>query len=171
MPDSIQAQLLKPSRENWSRHSRYDGKAKFFIDIHSRILAMNQGLIQNLEKVLNNSPEAANSHPILHETLVLGDGLIQFAHHHHHIEDDHYFPQFIQLEPKLEDAVRLLDGDHNALSVTLDDTERTLKQTTYAEKPYSSLGLLHERAIDLNKLISRHLLDEEEIIIPILLKY
>jgi hypothetical protein len=91
---------------------------------------------------------------------------------HHNVEDHHYFPRLVRLEPRLARGFDLLDADHHALHDTLE---------ALAGQAETLLGALRDgdaveagkRAADalgaLGHLLDRHLADEEDIVAPLLI--
>lgn len=93
---------------------------------------------------------------------------------HHHIEDHHYFPRLVLLEPRLERGFSLLDADHNALHETLEATARAADALLRALRgpPGGREAALRmvEATDGLGRLLDRHLADEEDIVAPLLLE-
>ena len=89
---------------------------------------------------------------------------------HHHIEDDHYFPQFKRVFPRLARPVDLLDGDHRVLEESLDAMERHLNALSAERVDRDAVGRALDDARELDCILGRHLADEEDIVIPALLQ-
>lgn len=72
----------------------------------------------------------------------------------------------------MEHAINLLDGDHQVLHQALEDTQLALVDLM-AQKPVDRdmIAQVAKGSRELEKIITRHLWDEEEIIIPILLEH
>ncbi|MCL9783072.1 hemerythrin domain-containing protein [Vibrio sp. S4M6] len=167
LPASIERQLIQIPRDTWSQHPNYFGKAKFFIDYHNSLKQMSAALVNNLEVMLDSPKPDFTLQEVIHQ----GQGFIQTAHHHHYMEDHFYFPHFRRVERELGKGIDLLDGDHKSLSNALNDVQERISFPNGQVDPNFSLGYLHERAVKLDNILKRHLDDEEEIIIPIFLKY
>jgi hypothetical protein len=102
-------------------------------------------------------------------------GLGQYLHGmqvHHRVESTAYFPQFQAIEPRLSRGFNLLETDHHEIDrilFELAETGRTLR----ALDPHSDgargtaenvIGIVEGSSMP----IARHLLDEEDLVIPLL---
>ncbi len=172
LPNAVKSQLLPIARVDWSNHPGYGGSAAFFIQYHGNLLNIAY-IITNELLALLSKPELI--HPIdetFKQVLRSGVHLVDKAHHHHQIEDRVYFPQFRKILPNFNIAMDLLDSDHQMLDTALQvfrtHINKLFLQTSITEK---SLNTLHQQASGLQKILKRHLQDEEEIIIPIFLMH
>ncbi|MBL4632717.1 MAG: hemerythrin domain-containing protein [Kofleriaceae bacterium] len=169
LPSEVRKYLLDCPRPTWTAHPRYHGKAEFFIGYHTFLRAESEKLGSELEKILDSFTTDVADNPDFRKAEDAGLRLIQYAQHHHRIEDANYFPMFAQMHPKLRGGLELLDSDHRALSSALDNMGRTLRKRVPKEDAYGSVAIANDRARELDRLLKRHLFDEEEIIIPIFL--
>jgi len=102
--------------------------------------------------------------------LRAGKYLIDKAHQHHYMEDTVYFPQFRQILPNFNAAMDLLDRDHKVLDEALHSLNININQL-YSESTVTEQQLVkfYESTHMLQRILHRHLEDEEQIIIPIFL--
>lgn len=70
----------------------------------------------------------------------------------------------------MENAIALLDGDHLVLDSALDKTTLALSALINGSVNRETIAKAYDCSRELDKIISRHLWDEEEIIIPIFLE-
>lgn len=169
LPAAIKSLLLPLEREQWSQHARYGGKASFFIQYHGDLLATADYLKRSLETLLDSSQTVFNWQQ-LKDPLSAAQYLVDRAHNHHQIEDHVYFPQFRQIMPQLSKGIDLLDKDHQSLDLALHELGsllRTLVNVDAVNK--QQLKLLADSILHLQRILKRHLHDEEEVIIPIFL--
>ena len=173
LPAVIKGQLLPLEREQWSQHARYGGKASFFIQYHGDLLATASYLKQTLETLLDSSLTVFNWQQ-LKAPLSAAQYLVDRAHNHHQIEDHVYFPQFRKIMPQLSKGIDLLDRDHKSLDLALDDLSTrvmsmvmTMDQGDVIDK--QQVNTLTDSILHLQRILQRHLFDEEEVIIPIFL--
>ena len=169
LPDVIQSQLLNIERDQWPSHPRYGGKAAFFIQYHGDLLATAATIDEQLQALLDSSLQAFSAAQ-LHAVLSASRYLLERAHHHHQIEDHVYFPQFKRIMPKLSHGIDLLDQDHKILNTALHELEiivHTMIKIDIIANP--QLQDFSAKVIRLQKILQRHLYDEEELIIPIFL--
>lgn len=94
---------------------------------------------------------------------------IMKLHHHHNIEDQAYFPTFIRMYPQLKSGFEILDRDHGRLDGLLNGLQALNGTLATSESEDKALGeQLHKTLINVSELLSQHLTDEEDLVIPIL---
>lgn len=171
LPAALRPTLLEEAASDWQAHPRYAGKARFFMNIHRQLIDGSAQLAAGLEQ-LSDAPESELRDRLRAMNLLAGaDHLIQFAHRHHEIEDHGYFPQFVQAYPQLERALGLMDSDHDILESALHGAEAGLRTLGQGRVNRDAILSLHKDAKALNKVLTRHIADEEEVIIPIFLRH
>lgn len=171
LPAVIKSQLLPLAREQWSKHARYGGKASFFIQYHGDLLATAAYLKQSLAILLDSS-QTLFTWQQLKNPLSAAQYLVDRAHNHHQIEDHVYFPQFRQIMPQLNKGIDLLDKDHKSLELALDDLNHMvmmMSMNKVDDIKKQQVKLLADSILHLQRILQRHLYDEEEVIIPIFL--
>lgn len=111
------------------------------------------------------------------ERLVrLGGLFINELHGHHRIEDQHYFPVMATLDQRLSTGFELLDRDHHELDrllTALTDSATTVLRVETANEAAlrGAAGAFQDHLLTLTPLLHRHLEDEEDLVVPILLTY
>jgi hypothetical protein len=116
--------------------------------------------------------EAAEFKPWLNRYL--GCSLWQLEQHHQ-VEDHHYFPLFRRVEPRLAPGFELLEADHVALHTAIGGVIERVTAVLATETPgpdpfRSDLARFRDAQIDLGRALIRHLHDEEDLVIPLLLE-
>ncbi|XID76066.1 hemerythrin domain-containing protein [Alkanindiges sp. WGS2144] len=94
---------------------------------------------------------------------------IDHLHGHHSIEDGQYFPRFVKNYPMLAAGFAILDHDHQVLNAALHDLQqscRALYRSALEDRQLADT--LHQQLSQVGVLLSRHLSDEEDLVIPIL---
>ena len=90
-------------------------------------------------------------------------------HQHHGVEDEGFFPEFIRMYPQLQAGFEILVRDHERLDALLDKLQvqnDTLARSEVEDKALAAQ--LHQTLVDATDLLSQHLTDEEDLVIPIL---
>ncbi|MGM8910150.1 hemerythrin domain-containing protein [Psychrobacter sp. 1U1] len=90
-------------------------------------------------------------------------------HQHHGVEDEGFFPKFIRMYPQLQAGFEILGRDHVRLDALLDKLQvqnDTLARSEVEDKVLAEQ--LHQTLVDATDLLSQHLTDEEDLVIPIL---
>ena len=154
-------------RKIWRSHTNFDAMTGFWLSRHlefRRGLGLLQTQTQNALDRLQD-PDAARNR-IRHLTHYF----IEALHGHHQIEDHHYFPLLIGAEPRLERGFDMLDKDHHALTDHLDQLQTTARHMARPDTQPDFGGML---AIlePFEVFLDRHLVDEEDLIVPIILEH
>ncbi len=184
MSATLRGGLIDVPRDAWAGDPRFHGEPEFWLQIHHSLLSSSAELPTLCESVM----EAAGTRDLqvdarLTSARLKSQYLVQHAHHHHHVEDHHFFPVFARACPTLAPHLALLDGDHRVLAAVL---ERMISATaalpdnalqgqggSASALDDSVLGPVERllaAAVDFDTLFRRHIGDEEEICIPIMLR-
>lgn len=165
LPEAMRCLLAERPRDTWA-DPRLPETARFWLQMHDGFRRQ-QAAMMHLVEQGRNDPRAI--HPALIQTL---GGFLGHLDGHHRVESGHYFPAFRQAEPRVVGGLDLLDRDHDAIHETL--------QTLHAT------GLAYHRAIEAGTAsadelarfgealgqagpaLTRHLDDEEEVVIPLI---
>ncbi|HMN51372.1 MAG TPA: hemerythrin domain-containing protein [Xanthobacteraceae bacterium] len=162
--------LFDTPKEQWGSHNNYWRGADMWQGIHRSLLHESGLFVSGLENLLDMPKSEMDTALRLADMRHLGGHLVGHAHVHHHVEDDHYFPRFKEVFPQLGKPIDLLDCDHRVLEETLDAVEGHVR-TLFAEKAgRDEIAAVLEEARKLDRILTRHLEDEEDIVIPALLK-
>ena len=160
-------------REGWDGHARLGMTAQFWLDRHAAFRSLAAAL-QDAAEGLRGGGLAADDFqawfaPRLHFLLAELNG-------HHQVEDVHYFPLFRRAEPRLTPGFALLDRDHKTLHLSLVETAEAADALlqALARSPGDAAGPLDRYAQAGARLLARlrrHLDDEEDLVIPLLLEH
>ena len=162
--------LLKDyPREAWEADPGFSQLIQFWLSRHAMFRELCARITELLKAHLDKrvDPQLVKPHYARYANMLLG-GL----HEHHHVEDDHYFPKLIVLEKKLEHGFEILDRDHHDLTERLEAIAAASNVMLQAPEDDREAveGALKE-ITRLGRLLDRHLWDEEELIVPVLLKH
>lgn len=171
-PEPLRVLLADYPRDGWAAHPNFSGLVEFWLDRHLMFRRLNTLLRDDVEAMLDRKLDARDYAGRLSR---YGGMLINQLHGHHQIEDHHYFPQLVGLDGRLEQGFQVLDKDHHAMDGILN---------RFAEKANAVLGALEQPAaltnatgrfrdevISFDRMLDRHLQDEEELIVPVILKH
>lgn len=172
LPDALRLLLQDYPREAWEADPHFEGLVRFWLERHLAFRRLTTVLAEDGERLLDRAIEPAAYGQRLAR---LGSMLVDELHGHHRIEDVHYFPVLARTEPRLLRGFEMLERDHQTLDHHL---------AAFADAAMGLIGLLQEGedAIDagagflwhlagLERLLDRHLVDEEELVVPVVLKY
>jgi hemerythrin-like domain-containing protein len=170
LPDALRTLLADYPRAGWEAEPRFDGLVRFWLDRHlmfRRLLAL---LAADAEALAEGRIEPAAYAPRLAR---LGSTLVGELEGHHGIEDSHYFPLLARLEPRLSRGFEILDADHVALDRHLAGfvaAANAVLQAPEAARREAGARFLAPLG-GLGRLIDRHLVDEEELVVPVILRH
>lgn len=162
LPETLRALLADHPREGWAAHPEFGPLTRFWLDKHQSFRTLSARLVADARARVDGTLD-----PQEHAVRLsrLGSHLLSDLHGHHSIEDHHYFPRLAQLHPPLERGFALLDADHHALHEELEAYARDANALLKG----GEAGPFAETAARLDAFLDRHLWDEEEVVVPILL--
>jgi hemerythrin-like domain-containing protein len=165
LPDALKALREIYPRGTWTAHRNFDGLVSFWMERHM--------MFRNLCVHLREDAEAATDGKLAKAQMDarlarFGTMLLQQLHGHHQIEDQHYFPKLIGHEASLARGFDILDRDHHAMDGLL---QRFATGANGVLQGTVETGVFRDQVADFEGLLLRHLEDEEDLIVPILLKH
>jgi len=171
LPEALQVLLREHPREAWQADPQFNGLIAFWLDRHMMFRKLGGLLQQECETLLDeNSDPRRFAQAVGH----YGGMFVNQLHGHHQIEDHHYFPVLATRDARIEKGFALLDADHHALDGHLNrfvTSANTAIQGATGADPRTAAADFLDAARGLDRLLRRHLDDEEDLIVPVILKY
>lgn len=170
LPEDLRALVHDFPRTGWE--GKTGAFTTFYLERHEMFRRMTERMRQDAEAMLSG-----NLTPERHAAMLsrLGGQFLSALHGHHQIEDDHYFPRLMKLQSNVAHAFDLLEADHgeisNALSAFQNDANGAIQAAMNEQDIREATGAFHEGLLGLETLLARHLEDEEDIVVPLMLKY
>ena len=105
-----------------------------------------------------------------------GGSLVGNLHGHHGREEHSYFPELSAADPRFDAGLEVLEKDHADLDKVLDDFTRTANRVIKlsamdAGQAREEAANVHETSAVIEAFLKRHLSDEEELAVPIILHH
>ncbi|MFN3845006.1 MAG: hemerythrin domain-containing protein [Paracoccaceae bacterium] len=168
LPSDLVTLLDDWPRSEWSNVPGFEGLAAFWLDRH---LGFRQ-LLATIRKDAQQMGDG-NMDPLRWKQRLVraGEPLLDGLIAHHQIEDQSYFPTMLALEPRLARGFDILDRDHDALDALLQGFAASANLALGSEDPRATALLFHEELSNFERQLVRHLEDEEDLIIPVILKH
>lgn len=171
LPEAYRLILADFPRDGWDGHPAFSGLAAFWLDRHlgfRRVI----DLLQTDAQALIDRRLAPEDHA--RRLVRLGSGLLNDLIGHHQIEDDAYFPELAALEPRIARGFDMLDADHHALHDLIDRFAAGANDVLQREGDADRREAMARFLPDLTRfgrLLGRHLDDEEDLVVPVVLKH
>lgn len=171
LPEEFRLILSDLPRSDWSDHPDFNGLAAFWLDRHLAFRRLLDALELDAKARIDGGMAAEAYAARLSR---LGSQLLGDLIGHHQIEDQVYFPELARLEPRIARGFDMLDADHHALHGLID------RFATGGNAILSSVGDAAQREAtgrfltdlsDFDRLLARHLADEEDLVLPVVLKH
>ncbi|MCP2041557.1 iron-sulfur cluster repair protein YtfE (RIC family) [Neisseria sp. HSC-16F19] len=147
------------------------GTAATWLGMHHS-LRRGQSELEHLNReFLNQHLEWGNYRQQL---LAIAEPHYGHLHGHHSLEDRHYFPRLRLREPRLQAGFDLLDSDHTTIERQLHGIRALLVRLQQAGADTADFALaeqLHHAVAENGQWLYRHLMDEEDLVIPMLALY
>lgn len=169
LPAHLRILAERFAREDWTSHDSFGALTRFWLDRH---IMFRQLLIRMTDDTQSFLDGGSDSRRYQAGLARFGSLFVGQLHEHHNVEDHHYFPRLMALEPRLQAGFDLLDADHHALDAHLEafvaDANGVLNAKTPRKTGVDAFLQTLERS---ERLLNRHLTDEEELIVPIILTH
>jgi hemerythrin-like domain-containing protein len=172
LPDDLRFLAEKYPREDWRAHDNIHGMAGMWLQRHD----MFRELGGILTAAIGDYREGRTTAPDF--AKIFAPRLNYFLGHldgHHNVEDQHYFPVFAKAETRLKRGFEILDLDHHTIHEGLERNAETANaflralQESEDRQRFAADAYADENA-RLVAMLGRHLDDEEDLIIPLILE-
>ena len=172
LPDALRVLLDEYPREAWKSDPGFNQLIAFWLDRHMMFRRLMAEMRKGTEGLLDHKMDPARFGTMVSR---YGAMFVQQLHGHHMIEDQHYFPKLAIKDPRIEKGFAILDKDHHDLDAYLADFVTRANEVigVHADrrKLQDAAGLFQTELTKLEGLLDRHLIDEEELVVPVILRY
>lgn len=172
LPDALRVLLDAYPRQGWTQDPGFDGLIRFWLDRHLMFRRIMAEMQSSTELLLDRK---AGAQQFAGQVSRYGGMFVNGLHEHHTIEDTYYFPKLQQKDTRVAKGFDILDADHHALdghlSAFVDAANGVLGRLDDRGLLQTNAGAFKDRLTEMERLLNRHLTDEEELIVPVILKY
>jgi hemerythrin-like domain-containing protein len=170
-PDDLCVLLARFPREQWQGHANLGEMARFWLSRHAMFRELS-GMIRAVETEFREGRLPPAEFPRAFVPRL--QFLLEQLNAHHQIEDYHYFPIFRAADDRLARGFDVLESDHHAIHASMDRVAETanalLRALSGGADTLRSCGDDYTDASGaLLKGLTRHLDDEEDLIVPLIL--
>ena len=172
LPEALRVLVADYPREAWDRDPGFSDLIRFWLERHVMFRRVLEVMRDEAEEAADNKIDL----PKYAAHLARYAGFFTHElHMHHTIEDQHYFPKLMTMDERIGWGFDLLDKDHHALDGHLagftEDTNALLAAISERTDHRASLDRLIARLGRTETMLDRHLTDEEDLVVPVLLKH
>ena len=172
LPDALRVLLAEYPREGWAADPNFQGLVSFWLERHMMFRKLMALMQADTEALLDRTLNPMQFSSKLNR---LGSNFLNDLHGHHRIEDQHYFPVLAAKERSIARGFAILDLDHHAIDGHLETFAKganaILQRQADRTAMQDAAGRFRTDLIRLDGFLNRHLIDEEELIVPIILRH
>lgn len=172
LPDALRVLLEEYPREGWETDPGFDGLIRFWLDRHLMFRKLMSEMRSGTEALLDRKLDAPRYRAM---TSRYGGMFVNGLHEHHTIEDTYYFPKLVTKDARIARGFAILDKDHHEIDSFLasfvERANEVISVIDNRDKLQTTAGKFRDELSKLEGLLDRHLIDEEELIVPVILKF
>ena len=172
LPDALRVLLEDYPRDGWELDPSFDGLVKFWLDRHLMFRRLMGEMGSATEALLDKKIAPERYASVLSK---YGGMFVNGLHEHHTIEDTYYFPKLAIKDRRIQRGFDILDKDHQDLDSLLSEfmagANGVIHSSDNEVKLHEGAGRFQKELRKLERLLDRHLVDEEELIVPVILKF
>lgn len=173
MPEEMRILLQEYPRDDWEGHPGFRDLTRQWLRARQSFRRLAASLRFDAEAFLDRSIDPSSYVFNLNRR---GGILVGNLHGHHAWEDYEYFPELSSADQRFDRGLEILEKDHETLNVVFDAF--TDLGTRVLQLDHSNEGMLRDEIGNLHPLIEtieafleRHLGDEEDLAVPIILHH
>jgi iron-sulfur cluster repair protein YtfE (RIC family) len=171
LPEELAFLLPEYPRAAWEGHPNAGQWAEFWLARHNMFRDFGAALPDAVAKLDAKEVEAEAFHQwfMPRASFFLGE-----LDTHHKVEEYHYFPLLARADQRMERGIALLESDHHRIHELLYAAYETIVTMDSAvretpEKTADAIPRLRDALAALEKGLVRHLDDEEDLVMPLIL--
>ena len=173
MPEDMRFLLDTYPRDSWEAHPGFKEKTRHWLGAHLMFRRLAKLIKTDAEEYLDGEKAGDDYAGRL---SYYGGALVGNLHGHHGWEDHSYFPELSEADPRFDAGLEILEKDHADLDVVLDDFTRNANRAIklmQLDEPQAreEIGRLQATSETIEAFLDRHLGDEEELAVPIILHH
>ncbi len=171
-PEDLRFFLEQFPREIWPGHVNLGPMAQFWLERHDMFRTLGGALQSATEQFRSGTVAADDFRGWFVPRLQF---FLQQLETHHQIEDHHYFPRFRAAEKRLGKGFEVLESDHHVIHgsmVKVAGAANAFLQSGMGPGDAARLAgdRYAEASAELLQRLMRHLDDEEDLIVPLILE-
>lgn len=173
LPEEMQLLLRDYPREAWPDHPNFAASIGNWMGAHRMFRQLADIITLDTQELLdkNNDPE-----DYARRLTRYGNMLVRNLHGHHGWEDHQFFPELEEADHRFMRGLEMLESDHEEMDQILasltSSANRYLKLTDMSpEDAVNEAPDVLKASESIQHFLARHLTDEEDLVVPILLHH
>ena len=173
LPEDMRFLLRDYPREAWPENPHFARSIQNWMGAHQMFRQLGEINRSETELYLSKTRAPEDYAARLSE---FGNLMVRNLHGHHTWEDNSFFPELEEADARFAHGLDMLEGDHVSLDDVLDrftlSANRVVK-LIHLDEPQAreEASGLHDTASEIETFLARHLADEEDLVVPILLHH
>ena len=173
MPGAMRLLLDAYPRDSWDAHPGFKENTRHWLGAHQMFRRLAQLVRTDAETYLDQNIAADDYAGRL---SYYGGALVGNLHGHHGWEDYNFFPELSAADPRFDAGLEILEKDHADLDQVLNSFTLTANRAIKLfhldeQQARDEVGALRGTAQVIEAFLQRHLTDEEELAVPIILHH
>ncbi|MFT6075303.1 MAG: hypothetical protein ACJAZ1_002231 [Yoonia sp.] len=173
MPTEMQSLRRKYPRDAWDAHPSFKEKTRHRLGAHRMFRQLSASVRKDTVSFLDGDQDANN---FAGRLSYRGGALVGNLHGHHGREYHSYFLELSAADPRFDARLEVLEKGHADLDIVLDSFTRTANRAIKLiqldeSAARNEAGKSHAAAQTIETFLKRHLTDEEELAVPIILHH
>lgn len=173
LPPEMQTLLRELPRDGWQEHPHFARSISNWMGAHGMFRQLGDLVREDTESYLNGDEDPQRYAARLAH---FGSLLVRNLHGHHGWEDRSFFPDLEAADSRFSRGLEMLETDHVALDALLERFTRGGNRVVQLaqldpDQIRDEAGGLHGIATEITGFLNRHLTDEEDLVVPILLHH
>jgi hypothetical protein len=173
LPKEMQILLRDYPRDARPDHPNSARSIQNWMGAHQMFRQLGEICRSDIELYLNKDREAGDFAGRLGH---YGNLLVGNLHGHHTWVDRSFFPELQNADARFESGLDALEADHVAMDDILErftlGANRVIKLAQLDKaQAHTEAGALHKTSAEIERFLTRHLTDEEDLVVPILLHH
>lgn len=173
LPEDMQTLLREYPRDAWPDHPNFAASIGRWMGAHTMFRQIAEIVAVDTEEMLDKKLD-----PDWYAMRLghFGNALVRNLHGHHTWEDRKFFPELMAADDRFIDGLEMLEADHHEMDGLLDglvqSSNRFIKLMDLSRQDApSELPDVLTNAQAIQRFLDRHLTDEEDLTVPILLHH
>lgn len=169
-PADLRCLIEQYPRDCWRAHANLGDMAQFWLARHDMFREIGTALTDATSAFREGRMTAQDFRTFFPPRLQF---FLQQLNSHHQVEDRHYFPIFQAAESRLAHGFDVLEADHDVIHAQIAatvDAANAFLRTPVNDAAFGAAGDSYTATGDaLLHLLRRHLADEEDLVVPLIL--